>query len=273
MPDVTTGEAPLTLGSTPAGHPLPRPSETRWGVQDVLAVAWKEWREILSLDGGKRRGARLLNLAPFSLLIPAVLGRAIIESPLAVPFFVWFPVFVALGLSIDAVAGERERHTLETLLASRLPDRAILLGKVAAVGGYAWGIVLVSALLGLLAANLVHAWDDGPMAYPRGVALGILIFGGLVPLLVAAAAVLVSIRAPTVQAVQGPVFVGMLVLLGGGALVRSALPEDWTAPIADAVVGRRPLVAAAGAAALLALDTALLAAALGRFRRGRVLLG
>ena len=48
----------------------------------------------------------------------------------------------------DAIAGERERHTLETLLASRMPDRAILLGKVIAIVLYAWGMGVLSLLPG-----------------------------------------------------------------------------------------------------------------------------
>ena len=41
----------------------------------------------------------------------------------------------------DGIPGERERHTLETLLASRLSDRSILLGKVMAAvptAGASW---------------------------------------------------------------------------------------------------------------------------------------
>jgi ABC-2 type transport system permease protein len=54
----------------------------------------------------------------------------------------------------DAIAGERERHTLETLLASRISDRAILLGKVIVTTGYAWGTALLGLLFGLFVANL-----------------------------------------------------------------------------------------------------------------------
>jgi ABC-2 type transport system permease protein len=55
----------------------------------------------------------------------------------------------------DAIAGERERHTLETLLASRISDRAILLGKVIVTTGYAWGTALLGLLFGLFVATLV----------------------------------------------------------------------------------------------------------------------
>ena len=40
----------------------------------------------------------------------------------------------------DPLPRERERHTLETLLASRLSDRAILLGKIGAAVGFEWVI-------------------------------------------------------------------------------------------------------------------------------------
>ena len=51
--------------------------------------------------------------------------------------FVAFPIgLIAMGtastLIVDAVAGERERHTLETLLASPASDTGIIVGKMAA---------------------------------------------------------------------------------------------------------------------------------------------
>ena len=48
------------------------------------------------------------------------------------------------SLVADSFAGERERHTLETLLASRLPDRAILAGKLLVPVAVAWGAALLA---------------------------------------------------------------------------------------------------------------------------------
>ncbi len=54
-------------------------------------------------------------------------------------------VMIPMNLGVDAIAGERERHTLETLLAGPLSDKAILWAKAVAVVAVA---VLVSAFGG-----------------------------------------------------------------------------------------------------------------------------
>ena len=72
----------------------------------------------------------------------------------------WIPFFVIISFIGDAIAGERERHTLETLLASCMPDRAILLGKVLAVVFYAWGMGVISLLPGLVLVDLFRTQGD-----------------------------------------------------------------------------------------------------------------
>ena len=64
----------------------------------------------------------------------------------------------------ESFAGERERHTLGTLLASRLPDHAILLGKVAVAVGYAWVMTLMLLLVSLVVVN-VTPWDGQVLLY------------------------------------------------------------------------------------------------------------
>ena len=56
----------------------------------------------------------------------------------------------------DSFAGERERHTLETLLASRLSDHSILFGKIAASMAYGWLISLSCILAGAITVNIVN---------------------------------------------------------------------------------------------------------------------
>ena len=58
----------------------------------------------------------------------------------------------------DSFAGERERHTLETLLASRLSDRAILFGKIAACIAYGWLMAMLCVLVGTITENVSH-WE------------------------------------------------------------------------------------------------------------------
>jgi len=92
----------------------------------------------------------------------------------------WVPLFLVMGVIAYSFAGDRERHTLETLLASRLSNRAILLGKIAAAVGYALRVTLLSLAAGLVTVNVAHGRDSPATAG------GILAVGFLGTLLAAA---------------------------------------------------------------------------------------
>jgi ABC-2 type transport system permease protein len=68
-----------------------------------------------------------------------------------------------------SVAGERERRTLETLLASRLDERAILFGKLLAARAYGWGLTLLSLLLGAASVSLAYGTASGRSTRCRSV--------------------------------------------------------------------------------------------------------
>src|SRR5215207_5614395 len=93
---------------------------------DISTVIWKEWKEFL----GQRSTllSMLFFLAVFAGLLPLQAGERWVDSPLSVANLVFVPLFFVLTVIADSFAGERERHTLDTLLASRLTDRAILFG-------------------------------------------------------------------------------------------------------------------------------------------------
>lgn len=78
---------------------------------------------------------------------------------------------MTIGLVADAFAGERERHTLETLLATAFPDTSILLGKIAASVLYAWGIAFACSLLGVITINVVFP-SGGLQFYNPGMFFG-----------------------------------------------------------------------------------------------------
>ena len=108
-------------------------------ITDIWTVMLKEWREYLagaSGSGGSGRGRGvvgvLLIIGPISIFLPLQLGRELFTT--AAPLIVdslFLPYLILQTIVADSFAGERERHTLETLLASRLSDRAILFGNLA----------------------------------------------------------------------------------------------------------------------------------------------
>src|ERR1700674_4323483 len=103
-------------------------------LDDVRTVIWKEWKEVVLQQGGaSRRGAQFrvaLALGLFGFIIPWRAGPAYVDNPLSLVIPSLIPILFIVGIVTDSFAGERERHTLETLLASRLSDGAILIGKV-----------------------------------------------------------------------------------------------------------------------------------------------
>ena len=241
---------------------------------DVLTVAWKEWRELLQL-GGSHRGGRfslVILVGVFGVLLPLQSGAEWVQSPATVFYWGWVPLMLVGSAVADSFAGERERHTLETLLASRLPDRAILLGKMAAAVAYGWGLVLAMLLLSLITVNL--SARSGPwLLFPWRFAVGAPLMALLGAGLAATAGVLVSLRAQTVRQAAQTLNVGVLLLVFIPVLGIQALPEAWQTQLGAwaLTVGVDGMLWPA-AAVLAALDLALLAATFARFRRARLVL-
>ena len=242
---------------------------------DLLTVIWKERKGLFRVRG-RRTQVLLALLSPVLLAIyfPLQEGAAFLKSPLPLLLSCVAPL-VLVGLSIpDAFAGERERHTLSTLLASRLPDRAILFGKIVTCVGFGWGVTLVLLLASLVTVNAAH-WSGRILFYSPTVLLGTVGLSCLVAVLTAAAGVLFSLQAATAQEAQqtlmgvllAPPMILQFVLLflmssdSGKERVRTLLDSVTLAQV-TLVIG----------AVLLVLDAALLAAAVARFRRERLIL-
>jgi len=244
-------------------------------ITDLLTMMWKEWKEMLLQHGGIRSGILPMLIIPLGLLgvmLPWQMGRAWIESPMSLAVWAWMPLMLMARLIADSFAGERERHTLETLLASRLPDRAILFGKVCAVVSYGWGLTMLGVLMGLLTVNLVHGRGE-LLLYSRKFTLGILVLSWLGAWLAAGAGVLVSLRAATVRQAQQVLMIAIMLLLFVPVYGVRLLPGEWRAQIARALGAggaARPVLVII--AALTVVDISLVIAAMARFRRARLIL-
>ena len=241
---------------------------------DIGTVIWKELKEMLFRRGNLRGGIMgiAVLIVVFGVFLPLNSGRAWVSSPTTLAYWAWIPLLLVSSVVADSFAGERERHTLETLLASRLPDRAILLGKVAAAVGYAWGATMVTVLLGLVTINLANL--GGPLLlYSTTLFLAIILISFLGACLAAAAGVLVSLRASTVRQAQQTLSVAVLVLVFALAFGVQALPGPTKAEL-DALLMRTGAGAllAVACLVLLLLDVALLLLASVRFRRARLIL-
>jgi ABC-2 type transport system permease protein len=253
-------------------------------IADIWTVMVKEWREYLagaSAGGGSGRGRGvigvLLIIGVISIFLPLQLGRTLFMSgaPVIVNG-VFLPYIILQSVIPDSFAGERERHTLETLLASRLSDRAILLGKFGAAVVYGWAVGLIAALFQALVANLSPKHADagsGLAFYPANTAFTIVVLALLMALLASSVGGLVSLRAATARQAQLNLSLGFLVLVFAPFIIYQLLPRQTQTDFTAALNAANPTqVFLIFVAILVFLNIVLLLIALARFQRARLIL-
>lgn len=244
-------------------------------IGDIVTVMTKEWREFFAFGEGNRRIgliALLVLLALFGFFLPYRIGQTMVDSPVVIALYsFFFPFTLMSNIIADSIAGERERHTLETLLASRLSDRAILLGKIGAAVGYSFAIAVGSALIGMVVANLNGDGTFHP--YPASTFVGLVAFTLLISLLFAGIGVLISLRASSVRQAQQAMGVALIVFVMLPFLIYYALSPagrqqflNWLNAANGTVVGLTLL------AVLIAADLIVIGAAFALFRRTRLIL-
>jgi ABC-2 type transport system permease protein len=174
------------------------------------------------------------------------------------------PTMIA-GLTVpDSFAGEKERNTLPTLLTSRLPDRAILFGKMLFGIIMGWTAGLLMLVISLIVANISNG--EGFLFYSPSVLGAYLGFSLLMAILTSGAGVLISMRAKTAQEAS-QLLISILLMppmifgLGATMLIRRS-------NILETVDGS--LILLAIAAVLLVATVALVWAAMRRFQRSRL---
>ena len=236
-------------------------------MNDIRTMIWKETKDSI-LQGGLTALVRpLLLMGILGIIFPLRFGlQWLALAPLVVGIVIYFPLLLVLSFVGDAIAGERERHTLETLLASRISDSAIVLGKIIVTTLYAWSTALLGLLLGLIVANLSKGQGSWQFYTHVDLLLEVLGLSLLTGLLGASGGVLISMRSATVRQAQQVVLVAMLVLAGGGILLSRFLPADVISSLSESQLW---LVAIA---VLAVLDAILLGVSLVSFRRTRLML-
>jgi ABC-2 type transport system permease protein len=236
-------------------------------MNDIWTMIWKETKESL-LQGGLSAWIRpLLLVGILGIAFPWRFGlQWLALVPLVMGLVIYIPFIVILSFVGDAIAGERERHTLETLLASRISDRAILLGKVIVTTGYAWGTALLGLLLGLFVANLSKGQGSWQFYTHVDLLLEALALSLFACLLGVSGGVLISLRSATVRQAQQLLIVATLVLIVGGVVVIKVLPSSTISSFSTSQIW---LIAMA---VLAVLDAILLGVSLVSFRRSRLML-
>jgi ABC-2 type transport system permease protein len=238
-------------------------------LDDILTVMWKERKGLFRFRGSRTR-LLMTMLTPVLLAVvfPLQAGRDWVDEFPAVVLAAVIPV-ILVGITIpESFAGERERHTLGTLLASRLPDRAILFGKLAISVALAWGVTLAVLLLSLVTVNVAHG-DGELLLFAPTITLAAPTLSFLLAVLCASTGVVVSMRSATVQeATQTLMAIFLVPPLILQVVLLFALQQ-----VVDALRGldgEQALLVVV--AVLVVLNLGMFAAALTRFQRSRLYL-
>jgi ABC-2 type transport system permease protein len=243
-------------------------------IPDVAAVVWKERKAVLRQPGSRTRILFTIGapIGVFALYTPLSTGPDWVRDIDSLFIAVFLPMLVAMITTPDSFAGEKERRTLSTLLASRLSDRAILFGKVVFNVALAWGFALVTLLISLVVVNVANS-DGGLLMLTPLLLTADLLISFLVAVLAVSVGVVISLRSVTVQQAQqtlAAVLFSVPLVLGPILfLVASKWPE-WGPR--ELLSGVDPAVLLLGATlALVAIDVALLALGMVRFRRDKLI--
>ena len=167
---------------------------------DILTVAWKEWLEFRDQLWRIRRGglSALIVILMLGIVTPLQMGPLWLESPLMLAYWPLLASGMVSTLIADAFAGERERHTLETLLASRLSDTSILLGKVLAAILYGLLFTFANIIVGVVTLSIKH-FGQGILAPPAIHVAYMLLLVTLACSTLAGIGVFISLKAATVR--------------------------------------------------------------------------
>jgi ABC-2 type transport system permease protein len=237
-------------------------------LDDISTVVWKERKSQFRVRGSRLRFLMML-LSPLLLatIFPITFGPDwLAEIPPLIIAVITSVILVAVMVP-ESIAGERERHTLETLLASRLPDRAILMGKLSVPLAVGWGASVLAILWSAVVVNVAH-WEGHILFFTLPIGLGSLALSFLMGLLTAGAGVFVSLKAATAQ--EAAQILTFAILIPPMLLqIVPLLFRDQMQHFLDVVNGTQLLLIVL--AVLVVVDVAVLLAAVARFQRARLI--
>ncbi|MEQ8674062.1 MAG: ABC transporter permease subunit [Aggregatilineales bacterium] len=247
-------------------------------IADIQTVMWKEWRDLF---GDLQRKSTLYKVGVvvvalfFATVLSLVSEEGWTSGETSLMFWLAFPFVFTSQMVADSFAGERERHTLETLLATRLPDRAIYIGKLLTPTLMVWVGVQAWMLYTLVPLNIAFG-RDGLLLFSLETLLLGMSSSLALTLLISAIGTLGSLHAPTVQSAQVrigiftfiifflPIFAFALLLI---------LPDNVRQQIVDFLTTlgvNRGIIAVTGI--IFLTDVGLVILGMRLFRRSRMIL-
>lgn len=246
-------------------------------ISDILTVMWKERKLLLRQHGSRTRllFTLLVPVIMFSIFLPWQIGTGWVEGYWSLLASVLVPLLLVGTVIPESFAGERERHTLGTLLASRLPDRAILYGKIALAVGYAWLMTFLTLIVSLATINIAH-WNGQITLFTPAVALINVFLTLLLAIIMANLGVLISLRASTVQGATQTLMAAVmfpLIILQVAGLIVLQMQRQWLDSIIDTLANANwTLIIVLVTLVVTAICLLLLWMATTRFQRARLIL-
>ena len=221
----------------------------------TFTVLRKELLEILgnrdSLRGPLAQGAIVFLLA--GVIVPR--SASTWSDPTApILLFQLFPAAIASMVAADAFAGERERRTLETLLATPAPEMAIFVGKTLC----AVSVGLFVSMATLTSALIVASMHLGQAPLSTAMVGSVIVGSFSASLLTSSVAVAISSRVDVARSAQQMASMAALAIIFGGATLLRQVEELTT----ERLLGIDAMV--------MALALSILTVSARTFRRSRL---
>lgn len=244
-------------------------------IEDIFTVMWKEYKSLLRSSGSRWKSVAILvtPIAIFGVIFPIQFRQDWLSGFWSLAVAGVTPMLLIATTIAESFAGERERHTLETLLASRLPDRAILFGKLIASLLFGWGMTLFLLVVSLVMVNVLE-WSGRLLFYQPAIFWLDILVSLLVSGFVSTLGVLISLRSPTVQnagqTIMLALFMPLLLLQALVFLLPTFVPVDpiknWLAQLDfESIIVIFTII-------LVAANIGLFLRASARFKRSKLIL-
>jgi ABC-2 type transport system permease protein len=249
-------------------------------IKQSLVIMSKEWEDLKSsLFSHSNLLAGfwpvLLFCAAFGVYEPMKIGSDWLQSPMMVFSLSVLVPFVFIGfISPYSFVGERERGTLEPLLATPVSDQAILFGKIGIAVLCGWVVTVINLLLGLGSINFFQT-NGGLLLYPPGIVIPTVVLSLLFSLLAAIVGTNSSLYAKTtLEAQRNFVMILFIPVLLPAFFIGPLGPDAWKAILFQII----PPLASANLfpviiVLLLVIDCIIMAIVFSRFHRKKILLG
>jgi ABC-2 type transport system permease protein len=240
-----------------------------------LSVMWKESKGLLRFSSSRWKGVAILltPIALFGILIPIQFRQGWFTDSWSIIVAIITPMMLITTTIAESFAGERERHTLETLLASRLPDQAILLGKWFVSVVFGWGTTLFLLFVSMLVVNILE-WDGVLHIYQSNILWINIAASLLMSGLIASLGILISLRSTTVQSaaqtIMLMIFLPLMLIQAIVFLIPTFLPRNTTREFINRMNVNN--IMSVALAFLLVINIALFLSALARFQRSKLIL-